>query len=153
MAEHGLSQPPEGAVEAGIAEICCRLGWFAPHVSAIEPASVPATRQAPQRGVVHDVATLVRGAGKPPLNARLTAENSLMRTGVHNVVPHVGDRHQEVSYLRAARRLVATDDPSMWGVAGWAAGGDEHVGFAVDEMRRQLPSMCERCCVPACITS
>jgi len=38
--------------------ISCHLGRFAPHVSAVE-ASVSATRHAPQRGEVHDVAARI----------------------------------------------------------------------------------------------
>ena len=57
-----------------------------------------------------------------------------MAAGVNDVVPHVGDRHEEVGDLRAGRRLVATDDPCMWRVAGRAACGNQHVRLAVDEV-------------------
>ena len=57
-----------------------------------------------------------------------------MAAGVHDVVPHVGDRDEEVRDLLAGWRFGATDDPRVRCVAAGAACRDQHLGLGFDEV-------------------
>src|SRR6185436_4259175 len=84
----GASEPPERPAQPHRPEVVARLRGLAALVAALEPPRVPAAREAPERGEIHDGAALVPGANQPCGDARLPAEQALMAARAHDVVPH-----------------------------------------------------------------
>jgi Asp/Glu/Hydantoin racemase len=77
-ASTSVVEPPEGPVQADGAEVVGGTLRVLALVGAVEAAAVPAGRQAPQRGQIHDVARCLAGAGEPGLHTVFGAEESLV---------------------------------------------------------------------------